>query len=138
MTAATYPATVAVRRILASGPCTGAALRRAVKYQHRDGLAAALAELVASGQVLAEPIRCGGTRYALAEPVHPSVRAAETRRRNGSLPCESCRVRKRRATGTRCGHCLTREAAQQGMARHPAAGRRAGRTHADPTVWQQH
>ncbi|QVI26177.1 hypothetical protein MN2019_17905 [Mycolicibacterium neoaurum] len=113
----TYPAAVAVRRILARGPRTGAALRRAVKYQYRDGLAAALAELVDSGQVLAEPIRCGGVRYALAEPVHPSVQAAETRRRNGSLPCQRCGVRKRRATGTRCGHCLAREAAQQGTAR---------------------
>lgn len=102
----TYAARAAVLRTLARGPHTGAALRRAIRYQHRDGLAAALAELVAGGEVLAEPARGGGIRYALAEPVHPSIPAAETRRRNAGQPCDRCGVRKRRATGRWCGSCL--------------------------------
>lgn len=103
----TYAARAAVLRNLARGPHTGAALRRAVRYQHRDGLADALTELTTAGLVVAEPARGGGTRYALAEPVHASVHAAENRRRNAGQQCDRCRVRKRRATGPLCGTCLS-------------------------------
>lgn len=102
----TYAARAAVLRTLARGPHTGAQLRRAVRYAHRDGLPAALAELTTAGLVIAEPARAGGTRYALAEPVHPSIPAAENRRRNAGQQCDRCGVRKRRATGLLCGSCL--------------------------------
>ncbi|MGK2880439.1 MAG: hypothetical protein ACSLE6_06460 [Mycobacterium sp.] len=107
MTAPTtvYAARAAVLRTLARGPHSGAALRRAVKYQDRDGLAAALSELTAAGLVVAETARAGGTRYVLAEPVYPSIPAVESRR-NASLMCDRCEARRRRPTGHHCGACL--------------------------------
>ena len=50
------------------GPATGAAIRRAVKFAHRDALPAALAQLTASDRVLAQRIEAGGIRYGL--PCH--------------------------------------------------------------------
>lgn len=104
----TYAARAAVLRTLARGPHTGAQLRRAVRYAHRDGLPAAIAELTAAGMIAASPARGGGTRYALAEPLHPSNPAAETHRRNAGQLCDRCGVRKRRATGLLCGSCLAK------------------------------
>jgi hypothetical protein len=106
----TYAARAAVLRILARGPHTGATLRRAVRYAHRGGLAAALAELTAAGMITATSARGDGIRYSLAEPVHPSIPAAETRRRNAGQSCDRCGVRKRRATGLLCGTCLAEAA----------------------------
>ncbi|MGU3651624.1 hypothetical protein [Mycolicibacterium sp. A43C] len=109
MTAPTiYAARSAVLRILARGEHSGAALRRAVKYEDRAGLPGALAELQSAGLVVGTPAH-GGVRYALAEPVP----ATEDRRRNGGQRCERCEVRKRRATGRHCGTCLAELARKQ-------------------------
>lgn len=104
-----YAARSAVLRILARGAHSGAALRRAVKYEDRAGLPGALAELQSAGLVVGTPARGGGIRYALAEPVP----ATEQRRRNASQRCERCEVRKRRATGRHCGTCLAELAREQ-------------------------
>ena len=105
-----YAARAAVLRTLARGPHTGAAVRRAVRYQHRDGLAAALAELVASGDVHAEPARGGGTRYSLTPevPITPEV-AVDPK------ACTRCHVNRRRRTSPYCGRCLMNLARQGEM-----------------------
>ena len=106
-------ARAAVLRVLATAPHTSSALHRAVRHTHRERLREVLAELVASGRVLAVPVASGGIRYSLAQK----------RLRNADLDCIRCTVRKRRPTGTYCGRCLVEIAREaQVAAARPGCG----------------